>query len=605
MNKSDFLTLRINDDRAQFGNLCEALHTKTNEVLSMLENDQEGNNKFIPMCEIRPSIRECSKLYADIIDFYASYCNDKYLFDVRDSSEIQSEIADAISSVLDAVIFLGDNFVVDGKLNSEDTLRVMYRNLTNTKNRKKIFLVVRLSYGINGVTLLPFEVSTFQTQTGTSFEVSINRSDLMSAIEQVPGCNYSVLSVHLCEEVSASQDHDLEYIHVTDIDRYAYVYGKIIQTIDLSDESQSCLSWSADDDVLISSTLVSKEVKTKISSIDTASGKLTLASETPFEKRGDGDIRNGEPCSIQRITGTSRYFHTLCSFSRSCAVYPTFAVLDFTTDANNNAVENNTDVQLTAHGTGGSGSYLYAFSVYAPSSDKWYKIQTANKSNTTTWSASVVGEKTLYVYIRDTETDEVVQKTLPFTIVTPMTIDNFGIDCEDKIEQHATITLTMSAVGGSGNYKYRFVVENDIGGQMTIRDYTTSNTATWTADWTGVKTLYFCAKDLKTGIIRRETKTIAVVNGALAVKSFSASTGTSAPNGTSVTLTATGSGGTEKYQYRFVRLTGTDTWTIIQDYSSKNTAVWTAGPAGECTLYFCVKDSSGTIEKTSMSFTVT
>lgn len=69
--------------------------------------------------------------------------------------------------------------------------------------------------------------------------------------------------------------------------------------------------------------------------------------------------------------------------------------------------------------------------------------------------------------------------------------------------------------------------------------------------------------------------------------------------GTSIGLSASTSGGTAPYQYKFYAKVGTNN-TLIQDYSTNATATFLPGQAGSYTLFVDVKDSAGNVATKSI-----
>jgi hypothetical protein len=80
-----------------------------------------------------------------------------------------------------------------------------------------------------------------------------------------------------------------------------------------------------------------------------------------------------------------------------------------------------------------------------------------------------------------------------------------------------------------------------------------------------------------------------------ALASISASTPSPIMPGTSVTFTATATGGVAPLQYRFWLYDfGTATWTLLRDYATANQATWTPAAAGVFTLQVWVRSSGST-----------
>ncbi len=280
-------------------------------------------------------------------------------------------------------------------------------------------------------------------------------------------------------------------------------------------------------------------------------------------------------------------------------------VSSFTTNKGTSATKG-TKVTLTATASGGTGSYQYAFSV-CNSEGKWYKIQAASAKNTAVWDATPAGQKTLYAYVKDAS-GKVEQKTINFTVTDSesLTVSSFTTDKGTSAASGTQVTLTATGAGGTGGYQYAFSVCNSEGKWYKIQAASAKNTAIWNASPAGQKTLYAYVKD-SSGKVEQKTINFTVTDVAetgLAVSSFTTDKGTSAAAGTSVTLTATATGGSGFYQYAFSVCNSEGKWYKIQEASAKRTAVWKATPAGTKTLYAYVKDSNGKVAQKTLNFTV-
>ena len=100
----------------------------------------------------------------------------------------------------------------------------------------------------------------------------------------------------------------------------------------------------------------------------------------------------------------------------------------------------------------------------------------------------------------------------------------------------------------------------------------------------------------------KKTYTIKV-NGDLAVDSFTADKETPQLVGSQITLTADAIGGTWNYEYKFYEVKDGEE-TVLQDYSSQSTCLWTPDSAGTKTLKVEVKDSDGNVATSSMEYEV-
>ena len=243
------------------------------------------------------------------------------------------------------------------------------------------------------------------------------------------------------------------------------------------------------------------------------------------------------------------------------------------------------------------GTYQYKFLVRDMDTDTWASIQDFSDSNTKEWTASKSGTKNIYVDIKDTVNNITVRKMIAENyIVTSNTavpvISSFITDKSSPQIVGTQVTLTANATG-SGNLQYKFVVQDSTGNENLLRDFSSSNTYTWTPDIAGNKTLYVIVKDTNENEVRTSIDYIISENEEeeLITATFTTDKASPQAKGTPITLTATVTNGSGTYQYKFlVRDMDTDTWSTIQDFSDSNTKEWTAPKAGIKNLYVDIKD---------------
>lgn len=94
------------------------------------------------------------------------------------------------------------------------------------------------------------------------------------------------------------------------------------------------------------------------------------------------------------------------------------------------------------------------------------------------------------------------------------------------------------------------------------------------------------------------------VNGDLAVNSFTADKASPQMTGSSITLSANAIGGTWGYLYKFYEKDEAGNETVIRDYASSSSCVWTPDAEGNKSLYVDVKDDDETVVTASMEYVV-
>ncbi|MDY4078983.1 MAG: carboxypeptidase regulatory-like domain-containing protein, partial [Clostridium sp.] len=165
------------------------------------------------------------------------------------------------------------------------------------------------------------------------------------------------------------------------------------------------------------------------------------------------------------------------------------------------------------------------------------------------------------------------------------------------------IGLTAKATG-EGTLQYRFRVGDGNGNYSTIRNYSTSNTATWNANYVGNKILCVDVKD-SNGKVTTKTINYVVKAKSVAPKITSFTTNKTSPQvkGTAIILTAKATGeGTLQYRFRVGNSSGN--YSTIKNYSTSNTVTWNANYLGNKILYVDVKDSNGKVVTKSLNYVI-
>ncbi|MDY4079291.1 MAG: hypothetical protein SOY42_11000, partial [Clostridium sp.] len=123
---------------------------------------------------------------------------------------------------------------------------------------------------------------------------------------------------------------------------------------------------------------------------------------------------------------------------------------------------------------------------------------------TATWNTNYAGSKILYVNAKDSS-GKVVTKTMNYEIKeksTGLTISSFTADKQSPQVVGTEVALTAKATG-SGTLQYRFIVGDGRGNYSIIKNYSTSNTTIWNANYVGSKILYVDVKDSTGKVVRK------------------------------------------------------------------------------------------------------
>ncbi|MBU5480124.1 leucine-rich repeat protein [Blautia sp. MSJ-19] len=257
-------------------------------------------------------------------------------------------------------------------------------------------------------------------------------------------------------------------------------------------------------------------------------------------------------------------------------------------------------VTIWGAGTGGTGSYQYKFLLLDEASGKWFKIKDYGTQRNVTWTPGASGKKTLYVDIKD-GSGKVCRKATGVTVYSKVNatfVSSAGSSCT----KGSKVALTAQGSGGAGGYQYKFLICDAKGNWYKIQDFSSNRSITWTATTTGTKTLYVDVKD-RLGRVVRKSKTITVTANTPLKVSYLKTDSYPGYVGSTLTLSAGASGGSGTYYYKFlVQDLRTGSWYKIQDFSTKSTAKWKPGSAGEKKLYVDVKDGKGTTVRSEIRF---
>lgn len=238
-----------------------------------------------------------------------------------------------------------------------------------------------------------------------------------------------------------------------------------------------------------------------------------------------------------------------------------------------------TPVTFTATGSGGTGSYEYAFQVMEAGA--WTTKQAYGTANSWTWdtTGSPLTSYSVRAIIRNAGSTAAYDATaaLGYTLAAPPkpTVKLAASPASPQLIG-TPVTFTATGIGGTGTYEYSFQII-DGGAWVTAQPYGSSNTWTW--DTTGKAATTYSVK-----VLIRNAGSSATSEGASALNyvlsappkptvQLAAAPASPQVAGTQVTFTATGNGGSGSYEYQF-RIFEAGAWKTMQAYSSTNTWTW-------------------------------
>ena len=249
-------------------------------------------------------------------------------------------------------------------------------------------------------------------------------------------------------------------------------------------------------------------------------------------------------------------------------------------------------IAFSATATGGSGSYEYRWWVRIDGGE-W---QIANDFSTATqffvWTPQVAAgqQAEVAVWIRDPSVslENVVGDSMSFDFSPdsspapqqPLQMGQLSASLASPQPVGTPVMFSASAIGGSGSYEYRWWVRPAGSPWRIARDYSPGASIVLTP---GIAD----APELEVAVWIRDTAgsvdefvgdsmpfAVQAVSS-LQMGQLTAGLSSPQPVGTSVSFTATATGGSGSYEYRWWVLSPGGPWQVVQDYSSGQTFSWT------------------------------
>ncbi len=232
-----------------------------------------------------------------------------------------------------------------------------------------------------------------------------------------------------------------------------------------------------------------------------------------------------------------------------------------------------TSVTWTAAASGGSGIYEYKFWLY---NNGWYVVKDYGVSgNSWTWDTTGFVGGTMYsvtVWARQAGSTAAYDAYTTISFLLSPTASSVSLTPSVASPQlpGTSVTWTATASGGSGTYEYRFWLYNN--GWNIVKDYAVPGNS-WNWDTTGLPggtTYYVTAWARNAGSTASYETNQTSAPYVIAAPPASAVTLAPSPSspqtiGTTVTLTASASGGSGTYEYRFWLYN--NGWNIVKDYA--------------------------------------
>ena len=258
------------------------------------------------------------------------------------------------------------------------------------------------------------------------------------------------------------------------------------------------------------------------------------------------------------------------------------------------------NINITAAGIGGSGSYEYKFLL---NNGAGYTIvQNYSTSNTWTWNTTGfnAGPYSIMVYVRNAGSTASYQAYITTGYTLSLSTPTITTNIATPQAVGANITFTATEVGG-GNYEYKFLMSTG-GPYATVQNYSTSGTWTWNT--TGLNAgAYSIMVYVRNVGSTASYQAYGTVGYTLSLSQPTLIPSITSPQlvGQSITFTAIEAGG-GNYEYKFLLKSGTGPYVVIQDYSASNSYTWVGSAPGTYSIMVYVRSVGSTSSYQTYSF---
>lgn len=165
-----------------------------------------------------------------------------------------------------------------------------------------------------------------------------------------------------------------------------------------------------------------------------------------------------------------------------------------------------------------------------------------------------------------------------------------------------TVSLKVTAKGGTSPYTYKFIYKIGTGSWVTIKNYSSSNSASFKFPKAGTYTIRSYVKDKKnTSLYCDLKKTVSAVETPL--KNNSVISASKINAGSSVKITAKASGGTSPYTYQYSYKEANGSWVTVSSNTKTSSSSFKLSSPGVYSVRCVVKDYTGATKSKVMTVT--
>lgn len=242
-----------------------------------------------------------------------------------------------------------------------------------------------------------------------------------------------------------------------------------------------------------------------------------------------------------------------------------------------------TTMTWTATPTGGTAPHSYRWWIYNGST--WTNVKEWSAGNTFTWTpATANAGYRVSVWVRSAGNPndwQEVSTERPFAIAAPVSAVTLSADKVAPQGPGTTIKWTAAGTGGIGPLQYKWLVSAGAGWTVAA-NWSTSQTFNWTPATANpnARVSVWVRSATSTDDVQEAVAETPFAIEAARATAVSLIANQPAPQmaGSAITWTATPTGGTAPFQYRWWIFDGSN-WTNVKEWSTPNTFTWTPATA--------------------------
>ncbi len=191
---------------------------------------------------------------------------------------------------------------------------------------------------------------------------------------------------------------------------------------------------------------------------------------------------------------------------------------------------------------------------------------------------------------------ETVTHTVSLEVFEPVDVTELIADRASPVAPGTVVTWTATATGGTAPLQYQFWLYSPGSGWSVLQSYSPSASVSWEPASAGSYTVQVWVRSAGSTATYDDWRNSMnlVVSSPLTVSSITANRTSPVAPGTTVTWTASATGGTAPLQYQFWLYSPSSGWSLLQAYSTSNTVSWVPASAGTYTVQAWVRSAGST-----------